>query len=193
MHLQLPRNHHKRFPRRRLRVNEPAAIIPVPVLRTTSARATMRSAPALVPKGRSPKGAPQRRVTPDPNRDPGVLMLAAINGPRYYFLGGRECTVDKGLSNPMILSFRDKESQKVFERKLSRKLPMDVRRIALRKLVMLNAAEGLQDLRIPPGNRLEALSGKRQGQHSIRINDQWRICFVWTEGGPAEVEIGDYH
>lgn len=72
----------------------------------------------------------------------------------------------------MICSFRDKETQKVFERRPSRKLPMDLRRIALRKLVMLNAAEGLQDLRIPPGNRLEALSGNRQGQHSIRINDQ---------------------
>lgn len=93
----------------------------------------------------------------------------------------------------MIHSFKDKEAKKLFERQRSRRLPMDVQRIAYRKLAMLHAAEGLQDLRIPPGNRLEALSGDRQGQHSIRINDQWRICFVWTEAGPAEVEIVDYH
>jgi toxin HigB-1 len=93
----------------------------------------------------------------------------------------------------MIRSFKDKEAKKIFERQRSRRLSVDVQRIALRKLVMLDAAEDLNDLRVPPGNRLEALSGDRQGQHSIRINARWRICFVWTEAGPAEVEIVDYH
>ena len=93
----------------------------------------------------------------------------------------------------MIRSFRDRESRKIFERKHSKKLPADIQRIALRKLVILHAAEELNELRVPPGNRLEALSGSRKGQHSIRINNQWRICFVWTQAGPEDVEIVDYH
>jgi proteic killer suppression protein len=93
----------------------------------------------------------------------------------------------------MIISFKDPEARKIFERVRSRKLPTDIQRTALRKLVMLDAAQSLQDLRVPPGNRLEALSGERAGQHSIRINDQWRICFVWTDSGPDAVEIVDYH
>jgi proteic killer suppression protein len=72
-------------------------------------------------------------------------------------------------------------------------LPSDIQATALRKLRLLNAAQRLNDLRVPPGNRLELLTGNRAGQHSIRINDQWRICFVWTEGGPDDVEIIDYH
>lgn len=93
----------------------------------------------------------------------------------------------------MIQGIKDSETRKVFERDRLRKLPADIQRVALRKLVMLDAAESLQDLRVPPGNRLEALTGDRQGQHSIRINDQWRICFVWTASGPDSVEIVDYH
>lgn len=75
----------------------------------------------------------------------------------------------------------------------SRKLPADIQAAALRKLRMLNQARKIEDMRIPPGNRLEALKGNREGQLSIRINDQWRICFEWNEGGPAHVEIVDYH
>ena len=93
----------------------------------------------------------------------------------------------------MIRGFRDRETEKVFKRQWSRKLPRDVQRSALRKLLILDAAEDLQDLRLPPGNRLEALSGPRKGQHSIRVNDQWRVCFVWTNAGPENVEIVDYH
>jgi len=93
----------------------------------------------------------------------------------------------------MIRSFRDTETEKIFNRQWSKQLPPDVQQRGLRKLVMLDAAEDLRDLRIPPGNRLEALSGLRQGQHSIRINDQWRVCFVWTDAGPEGVEIVDYH
>ena len=93
----------------------------------------------------------------------------------------------------MITSFKNTETQKIFNRERSRKLPTDIQRVAARKLAMLNAAMTLNDLRIPPGNRLEDLSGDRQGQHSIRINDQWRICFIWTDAGPSEVEIADYH
>ena len=93
----------------------------------------------------------------------------------------------------MIRSFRDKETEKVFFRERSRKLAENVQRVVLRKLAILDAAESLQDLLLPPGNRLEKLSGDRAGQHSIRINDQWRICFRWSEGDAHNVEIVDYH
>ncbi|KAI9134788.1 type II toxin-antitoxin system RelE/ParE family toxin [Acaryochloris sp. CCMEE 5410] len=93
----------------------------------------------------------------------------------------------------MIRTFKDKETQKVFERQRSRKLPSDIQQVALRKLRMLNRAETLQDLRVPPANRLERLVGDRKGQHSIRINDQWRICFLWQDGDALDVEIVDYH
>ena len=93
----------------------------------------------------------------------------------------------------MIRDFKDKETQKVFERKRSRKLPSDIQQVALRKLRMLNRAETLQDLRVPPANRLECLVGDRESQHSIRINNQWRICFSWQDGDALDVEIVDYH
>jgi proteic killer suppression protein len=93
----------------------------------------------------------------------------------------------------MIRSFRDSETQRVFGRKGSRRLPANVQRATLRKLAMLDAAETLNDLRVPPGNRLERLHGHREGQHSIRINQQWRICFRWRDGDAYEVEIVDYH
>lgn len=93
----------------------------------------------------------------------------------------------------MIQNFKDKEAQKVFERKHSRKLPLDIQQVALRKLRMLNRAETLQDLRVPPANRLERLVGDREGQYSIRVNDQWRICFVRQNGDALDVEIVDYH
>lgn len=93
----------------------------------------------------------------------------------------------------MIQSFADSETEKIWSGRRSTKLPGDIQSVALRKLRLLNQARVLQDLRVPPGNRLEALVGNRKGQHSIRINDQWRICFVWQEGGPADVEIVDYH
>jgi len=91
----------------------------------------------------------------------------------------------------VIRSFRDKDTERVFRRERSRKqLPA---RVALRKLTMLDAAQTLGDLRVPPGNRLEKLRGDREGEHSIRINDQWRICFKWKEGNAYDVEIADYH
>lgn len=93
----------------------------------------------------------------------------------------------------MIRSFRDKETEKVFRREGTRRLPPDVMRAAQRKLALLDAADSLQDLRVPPGNRLERLSGARTGQHSIRINAQWRVCFRWREGEADNVEIVDYH
>lgn len=93
----------------------------------------------------------------------------------------------------MIRNFKDKETQKVFERRRSRKLPSDIQQVALRKLRMLNRAETLEDLRVPPANRLERLAGDRVGQYSIRINDQWRICFAWQGGDALDVEIVDYH
>jgi proteic killer suppression protein len=93
----------------------------------------------------------------------------------------------------VIRSFRDAETRRVFERERARKLPPDVQRRAHRKLLLLNAAERLDELRVPPGNRLERLAGGRAGQHSIRINDQWRICFRWKEGDAHDVEICDYH
>lgn len=93
----------------------------------------------------------------------------------------------------MIQSFKDKEAERIFSRQRSRKLPNDIQQIALRKLRMLNRAVTLNDLRIPPANRLEKLKGNRQGQHSIRINNQWRICFEWHDGDAYDVEIVDYH
>lgn len=93
----------------------------------------------------------------------------------------------------MIISFRDADSENVWNRFSVKKFSPELQRMAQRRLVLLDSAEILQDLRIPPGNRLEPLKGQRKGQHSIRINDQWRICFVWTKAGPKEVEIVDYH
>jgi proteic killer suppression protein len=93
----------------------------------------------------------------------------------------------------MVKSFACKETKKLFNREFSRKLPQDIQRVARRKLEILDAAEVLQDLRIPPSNRLEKLSGDRKGQHSIRINDRWRICFEWRRGDAYNVEITDYH
>ena len=93
----------------------------------------------------------------------------------------------------MIQSIRDKRTEAVAAGKCPKGFPADLMRAAIRKLSMLDAAAVLDDLRSPPGNRLEALSGDRRGQHSIRINDQWRICFIWTETGPEAVEIVDYH
>ncbi len=93
----------------------------------------------------------------------------------------------------MILSFRDEETRKIFEGTVSRVLPPDIQQTARRKLRYLHSAEALGDLRSPPGNRLEALKGSRAGQHSIRINDQWRLCFVWTDAGVEQAEIVDYH
>jgi proteic killer suppression protein len=93
----------------------------------------------------------------------------------------------------MIKSFRSRESEKIWNGIRSRRLPQGIQQIARRKLRMLNNARSLNDLRIPPANRLEALRGSRKGQHSIRINDQWRICFVWMDGDAVKVEIVDYH
>jgi len=93
----------------------------------------------------------------------------------------------------MIKSFKDKETEKIFSRRLSSRLAQDIQHIARKKLVILDAAPGLNDLRTPPGNRLEALKGDRKGQHSIRINDRWRICFKWRDGNAYDVEISDYH
>jgi|TARA_R110002051_G_scaffold264689_1_gene324589 toxin HigB-1 len=93
----------------------------------------------------------------------------------------------------VIRSFRDRETRKVWEGERSRRLPGDIQNVALRKLAALDAAERLEDLRHPPGNQLEALKDDRKGQHSVRINQQWRICFRWTNGGCENVEICDYH
>jgi proteic killer suppression protein len=93
----------------------------------------------------------------------------------------------------MIKSFRDNETEKVYSREGSNKLPRDIQQVALRKLRMINNAKNLNDTRIPPANRLEKLKADREGQYSIRINDQWRICFTWQEGDAHDVEITDYH
>ena len=93
----------------------------------------------------------------------------------------------------MIQSFRDKRTAAVFQGKMPKGFPSDIASVARRKLRMLDAAVALDDLRSPPGNHLEALSKDRAGQHSIRINDQWRVCFVWRDGNSHEVEIVDYH
>lgn len=93
----------------------------------------------------------------------------------------------------MIRSFRDSETERVYRGLRARRLPAEIQRPALKKLLMLDAAMTVEDLRVPPGNRVEALTGTRRGEYSIRINQQWRICFRWDDGGPSDVEIVDYH
>lgn len=93
----------------------------------------------------------------------------------------------------VIKTFRDKRTAAVFVGRVLKGFPADLLRPARRKLDLIDAAVRLDDLRVPPGNQLEALRGDRTGQHSIRINDQWRVCFIWTEAGAYEVEIVDYH
>jgi len=93
----------------------------------------------------------------------------------------------------VIQSFACAETERIFRGKRSRKLPLDIQNTARRKLEYLHRARTLGDLAMPPGNRLEALKGDRKGQHSIRVNDQWRICFVWRAGNVQSVEIVDYH
>ena len=95
-------------------------------------------------------------------------------------------------SQVVIQGFSDKEAQRLWEKRSAPKFGA-TQKAALRKLSMVDAAHTIQDLRSPPANRLEKLSGNRKGQHSIRINDQWRICFTWTDAGPTGVEITDYH
>lgn len=108
-----------------------------------------------------------------------VRLGGSIDAPRYHRV--------------VIQSFAGSTARKVWERKHVRELRPDVQRSAYRKLLILNRAANLNDLRVPPGNRLEKLVGNRAGQHSIRINDQFRICFNWTPIGPTDVEIVDYH
>ncbi|MDA8073580.1 MAG: type II toxin-antitoxin system RelE/ParE family toxin [Actinomycetota bacterium] len=93
----------------------------------------------------------------------------------------------------MLLSFRDRGTEAVWHRERTRKFGVEVSRAAHRKLLILHAARSLDDLRVPPGNQLEKLRGDRAGRRSIRVNDQWRICFHWTPAGPEDVEIVDYH
>ena len=93
----------------------------------------------------------------------------------------------------MIIGFASRETEVIWNGQRSRRLPADIQEIALRKLMYLNRARIITDLRVPPGNRLEQLKGVRRGQWSIRINDQWRICFVWQNGDVSNVEIVDYH
>lgn len=93
----------------------------------------------------------------------------------------------------MIKSFKDREAERIYTRLFSRKLPHDIQEIALRKIKMINNAVSINDLRIPPANRLEKLERDRAGQYSVRINDQWRICFKWKDGDAYDVEITDYH
>lgn len=93
----------------------------------------------------------------------------------------------------MIKSFKSREAEKIFNREYSLKLPAAIQRTTLRKLLILAAAQSINDLRVPPANHLEQLKGKRQGQYSIRVNDQWRICFNWRQNDAYDVEITDYH
>lgn len=103
--------------------------------------------------------------------------------------------VHNGLRYPVVVlqSFRDKDTERVWRRRRSKRLDQQTQRAALRKLLILDAADQIGDLRVPPGNRLEKLKGDRANTYSVRVNDQWRICFRWTTAGPEDVEIVDYH
>lgn len=120
-----------------------------------------------------------RRALVDPPVPAHMLTPCVINASRYY--------------KRVLRSFKDRETEAIWHRQRSRRLDGPTQRVAWRKLAMLDAAETLADLRVPPGNRLEKLRGDREGQHSIRINQQWRICFSWSDAGPEDVEIVDYH
>jgi toxin HigB-1 len=93
----------------------------------------------------------------------------------------------------VIRSFRNRKTERLFSGIVPRSLPADIAERAVRKLFLIDTVTRLEDLRVPPGNRLEALKGDRSGQHSIRVNDQWRVCFVWREGSAYDVEFCDYH
>lgn len=93
----------------------------------------------------------------------------------------------------MIRSFGGKDTERIWHEQYAKRIDRTVQRAALRKLELIHAANDLEDLRVPPGNRLERLVGDRRGQHSIRVNDQWRICFAWRDGGAEDVELVDYH
>ena len=93
----------------------------------------------------------------------------------------------------MIRSFRDKDTEAIWQRRYVKKLSPELSRLTYNRLVLINAAENINDLRVPPGNRLEKLSGNRAGQYSVRVNDQWRVCFIWSASGAANVELVDYH
>jgi proteic killer suppression protein len=121
--------------------------------------------------------------------DEGEKRIKSYAGDQFPLLSPITLSVNLG----MIRSFADRETEKIWSGIRSRKLPPDMQDKVLIKLRMLNQARLLDDLRVPPRNRLEALKGDRKGQHSIRINDQWRICFRWTEGGPCDVKIIGYH
>jgi proteic killer suppression protein len=107
------------------------------------------------------------------------LTLAVNNGSRY--------------TDQVLRTFRDKDAERIWQRGRSKRLDQATQRAALRKLLILDAADQLGDLRVPPGNRLEKLRGDRANTYSVRVNDQWRICFRWTPAGPEDVEIVDYH
>lgn len=113
------------------------------------------------------------------------------NAPRYFLLDFSNAL--RYSDSALIASFKDASAKELYETGRSRRIPTAIQRVALRKLKYLNNAADLNDLRVPPANRLEALSGERRGQHSIRINDQYRICFVWENDQFHEVEIVDYH
>jgi proteic killer suppression protein len=108
-----------------------------------------------------------------------VITLAVNNASRYYV--------------GVIRSFRDKDAEAIWHRRFVKKLSPGLSRLAYNKLVLINAAESINDLRVPPGNRLEKLSGDRAGQYSVRVNNQWRICFTWRASGAGNVELVDYH
>ena len=93
----------------------------------------------------------------------------------------------------MIRSFRDKDTEAIWNRRCVKKLSPELSRLTYNKLVLINAAESINDLRVPPGNRLEKLAGSRAGLYSVRVNDQWRICFTWSTAGAGNVELVDYH
>lgn len=119
-----------------------------------------------------------------------IISFSACHPNRYWRL---TLLPRRVINFGMIRSFRDDLTRNIFRRERVIRFSREVQRAALRKLVILDAAESLDDLRIPPGNRLEKLKGDRKDQYSVRLNDQWRICFVWTDGDAYDVEITDYH
>jgi proteic killer suppression protein len=108
-----------------------------------------------------------------------MITFAVNNAQRYHWR--------------VIRSFRDKDTEAIWQRRYVKRLGPELSRLTYNKLVLINAAESINDLRVPPGNRLENLSGDRAGQYSVRVNEQWRVCFTWSSSGAGNVELVDYH
>ena len=162
----------------------------MPLLVAVQQIGVQRPGPPLVPT-RSAQVSLPKATTARSRRGVARVSWSALLGcalePAIAYSNATRCC------HAVIRSFRDADTERVFRRQRARRLPADVQRRAHRKLLLLHAARSVEDSRVPPGNRLEKLSGRRAGEYSIRVNEQWRVCFRWAGGHAHDVEVTDYH